>query len=168
MVRKRFPANFQRMLRLIKLFVFVGIISFLGILFAFHHLTVGGILVRLLAFMPTGWALLQARVILLQRGFQCLARLLENVVRGFCKEWIVCVVKLISQVLYGITFGLWGSVKSLSRGSEYIMGLLIFTPIATLTWFPFVSDFQTRLLFNQAFSRGLQISRILSGGKKQR
>ncbi|XP_031105273.1 agamous-like MADS-box protein AGL61 [Ipomoea triloba] len=34
-----------------------------------------------------------------------------------------------------------------------------------LSWFPFVSEFQTRLLFNQAFSRGLQISMILAGKK---
>ncbi|KAL9855534.1 Callose synthase 7 [Arabidopsis thaliana] len=45
------------------------------------------------------------------------------------------------------------------------MGLVIFTPIAVLSWFPFVSEFQTRLLFNQAFSRGLQISMILAGKK---
>ncbi|KAJ4765201.1 glucan synthase-like 3 [Rhynchospora pubera] len=63
--------------------------------------------------------------------------------------------------------GLWGSVKALARGYEYIMGLVIFAPVAMLAWFPFVSEFQTRLLFNQAFSRGLQISRILAGGKKQ-
>jgi callose synthase len=48
------------------------------------------------------------------------------------------------------------------------MGLLLFTPIAFLAWFPFVSEFQTRMLFNQAFSRGLQISRILGGQKKDR
>ncbi|XP_012700877.1 callose synthase 5 [Setaria italica] len=65
-------------------------------------------------------------------------------------------------------FGLWGSVKALSRGYEYLMGIVIFVPVAVLAWFPFVSEFQTRLLFNQAFSRGLQISRILAGGKKQR
>ncbi|KAK1294985.1 Callose synthase 5 [Acorus calamus] len=65
------------------------------------------------------------------------------------------------------TLGLWGSVKALARGYEYMMGLVIFTPVVILAWFPFVSEFQTRLLFNQAFSRGLQISRILSGGKKQ-
>jgi len=64
--------------------------------------------------------------------------------------------------------GLWGSVKALGRGYEYLMGVLIFTPVAVLAWFPFVSEFQTRLLFNQAFSRGLQISRILAGGKKDR
>jgi callose synthase len=46
------------------------------------------------------------------------------------------------------------------------MGLLLFMPIAILSWFPFVSEFQTRLLFNQAFSRGLQISMILAGKKE--
>jgi callose synthase len=48
------------------------------------------------------------------------------------------------------------------------MGIVIFVPVVVLVWFPFVSEFQTRLLFNQAFSQGLQISRILAGGKKQR
>ncbi|XP_073000931.1 callose synthase 3-like [Typha latifolia] len=61
--------------------------------------------------------------------------------------------------------GLWGSVRALARGYEIIMGLLLFVPVAFLAWFPFVSEFQTRMLFNQAFSRGLQISRIL--GRRQ-
>ncbi|CAK7346670.1 unnamed protein product [Dovyalis caffra] len=61
--------------------------------------------------------------------------------------------------------GLWDSIKELGRAYEYIMGLLLFMPIAILSWFPFVSEFQTRLLFNQAFSRGLQISMILAGKK---
>ncbi|KAL5791708.1 hypothetical protein ACOSP7_000302 [Xanthoceras sorbifolium] len=63
--------------------------------------------------------------------------------------------------------GFWDSIKELARGYEYIMGLLLFTPIAILSWFPFVSEFQTRLLFNQAFSRGLQISMILAGRKEK-
>ncbi|XP_077246957.1 callose synthase 3-like [Tasmannia lanceolata] len=64
--------------------------------------------------------------------------------------------------------GFWGSVRTLARGYEVIMGLLLFTPVAFLAWFPFVSEFQTRMLFNQAFSRGLQIRRILGGQKKDR
>lgn len=59
--------------------------------------------------------------------------------------------------------GIWASVQTLARGYEIFMGLLLFTPVAFLAWFPFVSEFQTRMLFNQAFSRGLQISRILGG-----
>ena len=63
----------------------------------------------------------------------------------------------------GIGFGFWDSVLDLARAYDNIMGLLIFMPIVILSWFPFVSEFQTRILFNQAFSRGLQISMILSG-----
>lgn len=61
--------------------------------------------------------------------------------------------------------GFWESIKELGRAYEYVMGLIIFLPIVILSWFPFVSEFQTRLLFNQAFSRGLQISMILAGRK---
>ncbi|PAN30833.1 hypothetical protein PAHAL_5G296500 [Panicum hallii] len=60
---------------------------------------------------------------------------------------------------------LWDSIMELGRSYENIMGLILFLPIGFLSWFPFVSEFQTRLLFNQAFSRGLQISRILAGEK---
>ncbi|KAF3584268.1 hypothetical protein F2Q69_00025984 [Brassica cretica] len=76
-------------------------------------------------------------------------------------------ILLIGQALRGVLKGLgfWDSIKELGRAYEYIMGLSIFTPIAVLSWFPFVSEFQTRLLFNQAFSRGLQISMILAGKK---
>ncbi|RWR90536.1 Glycosyl transferase [Cinnamomum micranthum f. kanehirae] len=62
--------------------------------------------------------------------------------------------------------GIWSSVRTLARGYEIIMGLLVFIPVAFLAWFPFVSEFQTRMLFNQAFSRGLQISRILGRQRK--
>jgi callose synthase len=60
---------------------------------------------------------------------------------------------------------LWESIRELGRAYDNIMGLVLFLPIGFLSWFPFVSEFQTRLLFNQAFSRGLQISRILAGQK---
>ncbi|XP_023739784.2 callose synthase 9 [Lactuca sativa] len=59
--------------------------------------------------------------------------------------------------------GLWKSVRSLARLYDAGMGMLIFVPIALCSWFPFISTFQTRLMFNQAFSRGLEISLILAG-----
>lgn len=59
--------------------------------------------------------------------------------------------------------GLWKSIRSLARLYDAGMGMLIFIPIAFFSWFPFVSTFQTRLMFNQAFSRGLEISLILAG-----
>ncbi|PKU65171.1 Callose synthase 7 [Dendrobium catenatum] len=74
---------------------------------------------------------------------------------------------LIGQMLRPMMkkLGFWDSIKELGRAYEYVMGLIILIPVAVLSWFSFVSEFQTRLLFNQAFSRGLQISRILAGRK---
>ncbi|GAB2285088.1 Callose synthase 7 [Dionaea muscipula] len=63
--------------------------------------------------------------------------------------------------------GFWDSIKELARAYEYMMGIIMLVPIALLSWFPLVSEFQTRLLFNQAFSRGLQISMILAGKKDE-
>ncbi|KAG5138789.1 hypothetical protein JHK82_023520 [Glycine max] len=133
--RRKFSANFQLVFRLIKGMIFLTFVSILVILIALPHMTVQDIVVCILAFMPTGWGMLQ------------IAQALKPVVRRA---------------------GFWGSVKTLARGYEIVMGLLLFTPVAFLAWFPFVSEFQTRMLFNQAFSRGLQISRILGGQRKER
>ncbi|XP_044983200.1 callose synthase 9 [Hordeum vulgare subsp. vulgare] len=62
--------------------------------------------------------------------------------------------------------GLWKTVRSLARLYDAGMGMIIFVPIAICSWFPFISTFQTRLLFNQAFSRGLEISLILAGNNQ--
>ncbi|MCO5610096.1 hypothetical protein L7F22_064331 [Adiantum nelumboides] len=61
--------------------------------------------------------------------------------------------------------GLWKSIRTIARFYDAAMGLVVFFPIAVLSWFPFVSTFQNRLLFNQAFSRGLEISLILAGNQ---
>ncbi|XP_006655702.1 callose synthase 10 [Oryza brachyantha] len=61
--------------------------------------------------------------------------------------------------------GLWDSVREIARMYDAGMGALIFVPIVFFSWFPFVSTFQSRFLFNQAFSRGLEISLILAGNK---
>lgn len=87
-----------------------------------------------------------------------------DILRGFYLFRVLQIAQACKPVV--IRLGFWNSVKALARGYEYMMGLFLFTPVAVLSWFPFVSEFQTRLLFNQAFSRGLQISRILAGRKK--
>ncbi|CAK8566936.1 unnamed protein product [Lathyrus sativus] len=133
--RKRFSADFQLMFRLLKVFLFIGVVVCLALMFNLLSLTVGDIFAILLAFLPTTWAIIQ------------IAQACRPLVKGT---------------------GMWGSVKALARGYKYLMAVVIFTPVAILTWFPFVSEFQTRLLFNQAFSRGLQIQRILAGGKKHK
>ncbi|KAL2322511.1 hypothetical protein Fmac_026890 [Flemingia macrophylla] len=72
--------------------------------------------------------------------------------------WAIIQIALVCRVfLKGCR--LWASVEGLSRTYEYIMGSVIFMPIYILSWFPYISEFQTRLLFSQAYSRGLQISK---------
>ncbi|KAK6250205.1 hypothetical protein QUC31_007692 [Theobroma cacao] len=63
------------------------------------------------------------------------------------------------------SLGMWDSVREFARFYDAGMGAIIFAPLAVLSWFPFISTFQSRLLFNQAFSRGLEISLILAGNK---
>ncbi|GJY00651.1 hypothetical protein Tco_0358803 [Tanacetum coccineum] len=59
--------------------------------------------------------------------------------------------------------GMWGSVKALGRGYEYLIGVMIFTPVAIVAWFPMVYDFQKRFIFNQAFNRADGNLREFSG-----
>uniref|UniRef100_A0A3N7GGL5 1,3-beta-glucan synthase n=1 Tax=Populus trichocarpa TaxID=3694 RepID=A0A3N7GGL5_POPTR len=133
MGRRKFRTDFQLMFRILKALLFLGFVSVMTVLFVVCGLTIQDLFAGILAFMPTGWALLLI-------GQACRSLFM----------WI----------------GFWDSIKELARAYEYIMGLLLFMPIAILSWFPFVSEFQTRLLFNQAFSRGLQISMILAGKKE--
>ncbi|KAJ8616668.1 hypothetical protein MRB53_036040 [Persea americana] len=65
-------------------------------------------------------------------------------------------------------FGVWDSVQVLAQAYDYGMGLALFAPLAALAWLPFVSDFQTRFLFNPAFNRRLQIHPILAGRNKNK
>ncbi|PIN25627.1 1,3-beta-glucan synthase/callose synthase catalytic subunit [Handroanthus impetiginosus] len=132
MGRRKFGTDFQLMFRILKALLFLGFISVMTVLFVVCGLAVSDLFAAILAFMPTGWAL-------------------------------ILIAQACRPCLKGI--GIWDSVMELSRAYEAIMGLIIFTPIVVLSWFPFVSEFQTRLLFNQAFSRGLQISMILAGRK---
>ncbi|XP_059449642.1 callose synthase 7-like isoform X2 [Corylus avellana] len=100
--------------------------------------------------------------------FQLMFRILNALLfLGFMS--VMTVLFVIGQACRPLLEGvkLWESIKELARAYECIMGLIIFTPIAVLSWFPFLLEFQTRLLFNQAFSRGLQISMILAGKKEK-
>ncbi|XP_058095312.1 putative callose synthase 8 isoform X2 [Magnolia sinica] len=88
-------------------------------------------------------------------------------------SWVVIgtiflIVKIAQAVRPRIEkFGLWDSVQVLSQAYDYGMGLLLFAPLAALSWLPVISDFQTRFLFNPAFNRHLQIETILPGKHKQ-
>lgn len=59
----------------------------------------------------------------------------------------------------------WASVISVARLYEILLGVIVMAPVALLSWLPGFQEMQTRVLFNEGFSRGLQISRILAGKK---
>ncbi|KAK4804696.1 hypothetical protein SAY86_004513 [Trapa natans] len=63
--------------------------------------------------------------------------------------------------------GLWEFVRVLARAYDYGMGVILFAPVACLAWLPIISAFQTRFLFNEAFSRRLHIQSILAGKTKK-
>lgn len=60
---------------------------------------------------------------------------------------------------------IWDTVVSLARLYDLLFGVIVMAPMAVLSWLPGFQSMQTRILFNEAFSRGLQISRILTGKK---
>ncbi|KAF5728909.1 hypothetical protein HS088_TW21G01063 [Tripterygium wilfordii] len=59
----------------------------------------------------------------------------------------------------------WDTVVSLARLYDLLFGVIVMAPVALLSWLPGLQSMQTRILFNEAFSRGLKISLILTGKK---
>lgn len=59
----------------------------------------------------------------------------------------------------------WNVVVSLARLYDILFGVIVMTPVALLSWLPGFQPMQTRILFNEAFSRGLRIFQIVTGKK---
>ncbi|KAB2039918.1 hypothetical protein ES319_D02G044300v1 [Gossypium barbadense] len=57
---------------------------------------------------------------------------------------------------------LWDSVVSLARYYEIMFGVIVMGPVAVLSWMPGFQSMQTRILFNDAFSKGLQMFKIIT------
>ncbi|XP_022843209.1 callose synthase 12-like [Olea europaea var. sylvestris] len=74
---------------------------------------------------------------------------------------------LIAQVLRPFLekMALWETIVSVARLYDILFGVIVMAPVALLSWLPGLQNMQTRLLFNQAFSRGLHISQIVAGKK---
>ncbi|KAL2483243.1 Callose synthase 12 [Forsythia ovata] len=62
---------------------------------------------------------------------------------------------------------IWDSVVSFARVYEIMFGVIVMSPVAVLSWLPWIQPMQTRILFNEAFGRGLHISQILAGKRAQ-
>ncbi|XP_010052007.2 callose synthase 12 [Eucalyptus grandis] len=69
---------------------------------------------------------------------------------------------LLAQVLRPILqrTRIWDSVVSVARLYDIMFGVIVMAPVAVLSWMP--GSMQTQILFNQAFSRGLRISQIVT------
>jgi hypothetical protein len=58
MGRRKFRTDFQLMFRILKALLFLGFMSVMTVLFVVCGLTIQDLFAAILAFMPTGWALL--------------------------------------------------------------------------------------------------------------
>ncbi|KAF7838212.1 callose synthase 10 [Senna tora] len=125
-------ADFKLVMRFTQGVAALGLVAAVCLVIAFTNLSIPDLFASILAFIPTGWAILSLAI-----------------------TW--------KRIVWSL--GLWDSVREFARMYDAGMGGIIFAPIAFLSWFPFISTFQSRLLFNQAFSRGLEISLILAGNK---
>eukprot|EP00252_Welwitschia_mirabilis_P010583 TRINITY_DN2391_c0_g1_i1.p1 TRINITY_DN2391_c0_g1~~TRINITY_DN2391_c0_g1_i1.p1 ORF type:complete len:1782 (+),score=270.87 TRINITY_DN2391_c0_g1_i1:159-5504(+) len=79
--------------------------------------------------------------------------------------WGLISIALVLRPLLEPTM-VWHMVVVLARFYEMIFGMIIMVPVALLSWIPGFQTLQTRILFNEAFSRGLRISQILVVKKK--
>lgn len=117
------------------LIVIVAVV--IALLKIFTTFTFMDLLTSLLAFLPTGWGLIQ-------------------IILVFRSQWLEK------------TF-IWPVVVSVARLYELGMGLIVLAPVVILSWLPGFQAMQTRVLFNEGFSRGLHISTLLATvGKKSR
>ncbi|GAB2285368.1 Callose synthase 12 [Dionaea muscipula] len=62
---------------------------------------------------------------------------------------------------------LWEVVTAMARLYDIMFGVIVMAPVALLAWMPGFQSMQTRILFNDAFSRGLRIFQILTNKKSQ-
>ncbi|XP_042062632.1 callose synthase 12-like [Salvia splendens] len=75
----------------------------------------------------------------------------------------ICIAQILRPFLEKTIF--WDTALSVARMYDIMFGVIVMAPVALLSWLPGFQNMQTRILFNQAFSRGLHISQILAGKK---
>jgi callose synthase len=134
-ISPKLSANFQLVIRLFQGLVFLALVAGISVAVSLTSLSVRDVFASLLALIPTGWGVLSIGIAI------------RPILELRALRWA----------------GLWNSVRTIARLYDAAMGTLLFIPIASLSWFPFISTFQTRIVFNQAFSRGLEISVLLAG-----
>jgi len=58
MGRRRFGTDFQLMFRILKALLFLGFLSVMTVLFVVCGLTIADLFAAIIAFMPSGWAII--------------------------------------------------------------------------------------------------------------
>eukprot|EP00246_Nothoceros_aenigmaticus_P012554 TRINITY_DN3954_c0_g1_i1.p1 TRINITY_DN3954_c0_g1~~TRINITY_DN3954_c0_g1_i1.p1 ORF type:complete len:892 (+),score=168.20 TRINITY_DN3954_c0_g1_i1:405-3080(+) len=129
--RDRYSAKEHSVYRLIQLLSAVFALLFIILLVELTAFEFIDVLISMLAFLPTGWAVIQ------------IAQVLRH---PFLEK-----------------SGMWPTVVALARLYEFGMGVAVLVPVAVLSWLPGFQAMQTRILFNEAFSRGLQIKKLVTG-----
>ncbi|KAK3152612.1 hypothetical protein QOZ80_2BG0161290 [Eleusine coracana subsp. coracana] len=132
---RRLSSKHQLVFRLIKLLIFLAVVTSLILLSCLCQLSIMDLIICCLAFIPTGWGIL----------------LIVQVLRP--------------KIEY---YAIWEPIQVIAYAYDYGMGSLLFSPIAILAWMPIISAIQTRVLFNRAFSRQLQIQPFIVGKTKRR
>ncbi|CAM6028483.1 unnamed protein product [Sphagnum balticum] len=130
---EHYAARRHRLYRAIQAIVLIVVVTVITVVLIETPFKLLDLLTSLLAFVPTGWGILQ-----------------------------ICLV--LRPLLERYTWA-WGVVVAVARLYEMCIGLIVMAPVAMLSWLPGFQAMQTRVLFNEAFSRGLQISRIFAGKK---
>uniref|UniRef100_A0A7N0TJ19 1,3-beta-glucan synthase n=1 Tax=Kalanchoe fedtschenkoi TaxID=63787 RepID=A0A7N0TJ19_KALFE len=81
--------------------------------------------------------------------------------------WGLLLIAQVFRPLLQKATKLWSTVISVARLYDTMFGVVIMTPVALLSWMPGFQSMQTRILFNDAFSRGLRIFQIVTGKKSK-
>lgn len=132
---EKLAANNHGLYRAIQALAIAIITALVVVLWVVTNFTFVDIIASFLAFLPTGWGIIQICLVL-RRPF------LEN-------------------------SPLWSTIVAVARLYDLAMGIIVMAPVAVLSWLPGFQAMQTRILYNEAFSRGLQISRLLAGKRNR-
>ncbi|XP_057957959.1 callose synthase 12-like [Malania oleifera] len=130
--RDKYAAKDHIYYRLVQFLVIILVILVIIALLQFTDFKFMDIFTSLLAFIPTGWALIS----------------IAQVLRPFLQSTM-----------------LWDTIISMARLYDIMFGVIVMAPVALLSWMPGFQSMQTRILFNEAFSRGLRIFQIVTGKK---
>ncbi|KAG0630739.1 hypothetical protein M758_1G200900 [Ceratodon purpureus] len=131
----RFAASNHGLYRAIQALTIAILGAIVVILWVETNFKVLDIVASFLAFLPTGWGIIQ-----------------------------ICLVLRSPFLEYS---PIWGTIVAVARLYDLAMGLIVMAPVAILSWLPGFQAMQTRILYNEAFSRGLQIQRLLAGKRNR-